>query len=680
MTRLFRFTAKTRFVLIAGLCLIVIWMAIPYAHAAKIAGDEPKRDESVKKVPTTHQTAKKERYVTIDFDSIDIAVFAKFVSELTEKNFVIDERVKGKVTVISPKKIPVSEVYKVFESVLEVNGFAAVPSGDVIKIIPSLQAREKGVQTRIDEDVRIPEDKVVTQIFSLDYANPDELKKIIEPLISKSSVVLAYAPTGMLIVTDVLSNIKRLQEIITALDVEGAGEQLSYIPLKYATASEVAKSLTTIFQQQKGIAPIRIVAEDRTNALITLASEVDTERIKKLIAMVDKGVTKDESLFHIYKLQNATSDDLAKVLMNLPKDTKGGQAAGGGKAILFKDVQIVSDKATNTLIITAERGDYSILESIIKQLDAPRPMVYIEALIMEVTEGREFKLGVEWHAVKDIGAGALSGLGTAATTLGMASFGGAASQSAFPTVTAGMATLPMTSFAIGVLGAGINIGGIIFPNIGAVFQAYRGDSDVSILATPQLLTLDNEDAEITVGKNVPYITRDETANTGIATNITGYSNYEYKDVGITLKVNPHINEDNFIRLKIDQQITRIDTATSVAFRPTTYKRAAKTSVIVKDKETVVIGGLIQDDTEVSVAKIPILGDIPLIGWLFKYQYKKKEKSNLFIFITPHIVRNQAEAAAVYKKKVDEIGQIEEGVIRMYDPKKDKKAKPVTENK
>lgn len=742
MTRLFRFTAKTRFVLIAGLCLIVIWMAIPYAHAAKIAGDEPKRDESVKaekiigskatrlyylpgmaaygavkpddqvvfdteaqavkagfrrtvqfrpptapahasKVPTTHQTAKKERYVTIDFDSIDIAVFAKFVSELTEKNFVIDERVKGKVTVLSPKKIPVSEVYKVFESVLEVNGFAAIPSGDVIKIIPSLQAREKGVQTRIDEDVKVPEDKVVTQIFSLDYANPDELKKIIEPLISKSSVVLAYAPTGMLIVTDILSNIKRLQEIITALDVEGAGEQLSYIPLKYATASEVAKSLTTIFQQQKGIAPIRIVAEDRTNALIILASEIDTERIKKLIAMVDKGVTKDESLFHIYKLQNATSDDLAKVLMNLPKDTKGGQAAGG-KAILFKDVQIVSDKATNTLIITAERGDYSILESIIKQLDAPRPMVYIEALIMEVTEGREFKLGVEWHAVNNMGTGPLAGLGkdgTDAKTLGMASFSGSGA-SAFPGVdmTTGMATFPLSSFAIGVLGAGINIGGIIFPNIGAVFQAYRGDSDVSILATPQLLTLDNEDAEITVGKNVPYITRDETANTGIATNITGYSNYEYKDVGITLKVNPHINEDNFIRLKIDQQITRIDTATSVAFRPTTYKRTAKTSVIVKDKETVVIGGLIQDDTEVSVAKIPILGDIPLIGWLFKYQYKKKEKSNLFIFITPHIVRNQAEAAAVYKKKVDEIGQIEEGVIRMYDPKKDKKAKPVTENK
>ena len=689
MTRLFRSKATTRLLLIVGLFLIIIWIAAPYAQAAKIAGEDQKKDESVKTgkiidskststVPATSQTAKKTRYVTMDFDSIDIAVFAKFVSELTEKNFVIDERVKGKVTVVSPKKIPVGEVYKVFESVLEVNGFTAVPSGDVIKIIPSQQAREKGIETRVDHDVRISGDKVVTQIFSLDHANPDEMKKIIEPLISKSSVALAYAPTGMLIVTDVLSNIKRLQEIITALDVEGVGEQLSFIPLKYATASEVAKSLTTIFQLQKGIAPIRIVAEDRTNALIILASEADTERIKKVIAMVDKGVTKGESLLHIYKLQNATAEDLAKVLMNLPRDVKVGPVAS--KAVLSKDVQIVADKATNSLVITAERGDYSILESIIKQLDNPRPMVYIEALIMEVNAGRDLKLGTEWHAVNNMGTGPLGGLGkdgTDAKTLGMATFSGG--STAFPSVdvTTGTATFPLSSFAIGVLGAGINIGGIIFPNVGAVFQAYRNDADVSVLATPQLLTLDNEDAEINVGKNVPYITRQDTSSTGTQIN---YSNYEYKDVGIILKVNPHISEENYIRLKIDQQVTRIDQASSAQFRPTTYKRAAKTSVVVKDKETVVIGGLIQDDTEVSIAKIPILGDIPLIGWLFKYQYKANFKTNLFVFITPHIIRNQAEAAAISKKKVNDIGKIEEGVIRMYDPKKDKPATPVTEAK
>ncbi|MCX7634428.1 MAG: hypothetical protein N2Z74_01625, partial [Syntrophales bacterium] len=279
-------------------------------------------------------TGKDTRYVTIDFDNVDIQVFVKFVSELTGKNFVIDEKVKGKVTVISPKKIAVDEVYRVFQSVLEINGFATVPAGDVIKIVPAMEVRGKGVETRIDEEVQKPEDRIVTQIISLEYANADEMKKIIEPLVSKNSIVLAYAPTGMLIITDVLSNIKRLQEIIGALDVEGVGEQISYIPLKFATAAEIAKSLTAIFQQHRGVAPIRIVAEERTNAIIMLASETDTARIKHLIGMMDKGVTKGESLLHLYKLQNATAEDLAKVLMNLPKDAKAGQAPG--KAVLSK--------------------------------------------------------------------------------------------------------------------------------------------------------------------------------------------------------------------------------------------------------------------------------------------------------------------------------------------------------
>ncbi|MCX7634730.1 MAG: hypothetical protein N2Z74_03175, partial [Syntrophales bacterium] len=330
--------------------------------------------------------------------------------------------------------------------------------------------------------------------------------------------------------------------------------------------------------------------------------------------------------------------------------------------------------------VTAERGDYTIIESIIKQLDVPRPMVYIEALIMEVSAGKDLKLGVEWHAVKNFGAGPLEGLGEGgkdANTVGVVSFSGGGT-SAFPTVDimSKTAVFPPSSFAVGVLGAGIKIGDIIFPNVGAVFQAFRGDSDVSVLATPQLLTLDNEEAEINVGKNVPYITRQDTSSTGVAIN---YSNYEYKDVGIILKVTPHINEDNFVRMKIDQQVTRIDTASSAQFRPTTYKRAAKTAVVVKDGETIVIGGLINDETEVREDKIPLLGDIPLIGWLFKYRYQSKGKSNLFVFITPRIVRNQADAAAIYKKKYEEIGKIEEGVIRMYDPKKTKdKAKPEAE--
>ncbi len=251
-----------------------------------------------------------------------------------------------------------------------------------------------------------PEDRMVTQIVTLERANPDEIKRILDPIISKSSSVLSYPPAGILVITDYLSNIKRLQEIIKALDVEGAGDQISYIPLQNASASEVVKSLTTIFQQRRAnITPIKVVPDSRTNSIIILASVADTENVRKLVAFMDKDVPRGESNIQVYRLQNSNAEDLAKVLNNIVKDTGAAASAAGGAAaaqkalapVVSKNVQIVSDKATNTLVVMAEREDYKILESIIKQLDVPRPMVYIEALIMEVNANKAFNLGVEWR-------------------------------------------------------------------------------------------------------------------------------------------------------------------------------------------------------------------------------------------------------------------------------------------
>ncbi|MBN1471802.1 MAG: hypothetical protein JW925_08470, partial [Syntrophaceae bacterium] len=217
-----------------------------------------------------------QKYVTLDFDNVDISVLVKFVSELTGKNFIIDDKVKGKVTIMSPKKIPVEDVYKVFLSVLEINGFTVVPSGSMIKIIPSVVAREKGLETRTKKDPAAQEDRMVTQIISLERANPDEVKRILDPIIPKTSSVLSYPPAGMLVITDYLSNIKRIQEIITALDVEGAGDQISYVPLQNASASEVVKALNTIFTQSpargKAGTTLKAVADSRTNSIILLAS------------------------------------------------------------------------------------------------------------------------------------------------------------------------------------------------------------------------------------------------------------------------------------------------------------------------------------------------------------------------------------------------------------------------
>ena len=635
--------------------------------------------------PLTRQPpapAKDSRYITIDFDNVDIQVFVKFISELTGKNFVIDDNVKGKVTIISPRKISVDEAYKVFESVLDVYGFTAVPAGDVIKILPAQEAREKHLETRLPTERTIStEDRIVTQIISLQYANPDDIKKILDPMIAKTSIVLSYPPTGMLVITDSLSNIKKLQEVIAALDAEGVGEQISLIPLQHTDSDEIVKSLTAAFQHQRGgVAAVKIISDSRTNSVIIVASEIEAARVKQLIDLMDKKMPKGGATLHVYRLQNATAEDIAKVLTSLPKAGKDVQkGAEGALSLLSRDVQVAFDKATNALIITAGREDYAVIEDVVKKLDVPRPMVYIEALIMEVNVNKDFKVGVEWSGIKDTGH--ISGFGDTARTAGFVGFSGTAAggggilpgiSTVSGTTTAAISSLPV-GFSLGILGAGITIGGVAFPSIGAVIQAYQTDTDVSILSTPQILTLDNEEAEISVGENIPFLTRQDSTSTS-ASYPVNYNQYEYRDVGVSLKITPHISEEGNVRLKIDQQVTKVVSAgtTAEAVLPTTLKRTVKTTVVVKDKETVVIGGLVGDSTNAGTSKVPFFGDIPLFGWLFKTKFTGKEKTNLFIFLTPHVIRSQGDATALTEsKKSGEAGEITGGVIRMRDKKPEK---------
>ncbi|MGE5790038.1 MAG: type II secretion system secretin GspD, partial [Syntrophaceae bacterium] len=618
---------------------------------------------------------------TIDFDNVDILAFIKFISELTGKNFVVDEAVKGKVSVFSPRKISSDEAYRVFESVLEIHGLTTVPSGDVIKIVPSQQAREKNIATRLRAEGIGPNDRVVTQIVPLKHASPDDMKKILDPLVSKASVILSYPPTGMLVITDVQSNIKRLVTIVNALDVPGVGEQIHIIPLKHAVASDTAASLNSIFQldqaarRPQATMTMRIMSDDRTNSLIVLASEVFANRVREFVALLDRDVPQGESKMHVFRLQYANSEDLAKILMNLPsKDAKPAAATPGqpaptaitglrGKlALLSSDVQIVSDKATNTLIITANKEDWRILEEVIRKVDIARSMVYIEALIMEVDVNKNFQLGVEWRTVKDLGS--LSGFdtGRAAAIAGSGGGGTGGAYNLFP----GTSTQPAfpSGFSLGVLAAGITLGGITFPNIGAVINAVQQDSSVHILSNPQLLTSDNEEATISVGKNIPYITRAERSTTNV-----DYTTYEYRDVGVILTITPSINTERFVRLKVNQEVSTIVQEESTQGLPTTLKRTAKTTIMIKDKQTIVIGGLMGDSSTEGNYQVPILGDIPLLGWLFKTKSQRREKTNLYIFITPHIIETVAEADAVKEIKREQIETFEGGVIKSYGPQK-----------
>jgi general secretion pathway protein D len=659
--------------------------AAPKKMAQAPAGQAPGKDEVIPKgtAPVKPGSANGQlgKYVTIDFDNVDILAFIKFISELTGKNFVVDDAVKGKVSVFSPRKISSAEAYKVFESVLEIHGLTTVPSGDVIKIVPSQQAREKSIETRLQAEAMGPNDRVVTQIVPLKNANPDDMKKILDPLVSKSSVILSYPPTGMLVITDVQSNIKRLLTIVNALDVPGVGEQIHVIPLKHAVASDTAASLNNIFQldqaarRPQATFTLRIISDDRTNSLIVLASEVLANRVREFVALLDRDVPQGESKMHVFRLQYANAEDLSKILMNLPsKDTRAAgpttgqpaapvtQLARSKVSLLSSDVQIVSDKATNTLIVTANKEDWRILEEVIRKVDVPRAMVYIEALIMEVDVNKNFQIGVEWRAVNDLGT--LSGFDTGrAVTFGGSGGGGVGgSYQLFP----GTSTQPTFpgGFSLGVLGAGITLGGITFPNIGAVINTVQQDTSVHILSNPQLLTSDNEEATITVGKNIPYITRQERSTTNV-----DYTNFEYRDVGVILTITPSINTERFVRLKVNQEVSTLVQEESTQGLPTTLKRTAKTTIMIKDNQTIVIGGLMGDSSTSTNYQVPLLGDIPLLGWLFKSKGQRREKTNLYIFITPHIIETVAEAEAVKEIKREEIESFEGGVIKSYGPQK-----------
>lgn len=630
---------------------------------AAAAGDEkasPGTAQTVSGAP--QREAAEKRYVTIDFDNVDIQLFIKFISELTGKNFIVDKGVQGKVTIVSPTKISVEEAYRVFESVLEVYGFTTVPSGSVIKIVPAIAARAKSIETSLLEEALDAEDNIVTQLIPLRYANPDELKKLFAPLISKSSVIVSYPPTGMLIVTDVHSNIKRLMKIVNVIDVMGIGEEISVVPLEHATASVLAKSLTSVFQPTRtrtrkdaaGDPGIRIIADDRTNALIIGASEADTIKVKQLIGLLDRRIPRGEGDIRVYYLQNARAEDLATVLMALPTgEFKAAPAAAGKAPVISKEVQIVADKATNSLVITANRDDYLLLEAVIEKLDIPRRMVFLEALLMEVSVDKSFDLGVQWLWGDDIGSyegREIVGFGASTPTTG----------NLLPSPGASGTFGPPAGFSLGVVGEAIEIGGVRFPSLGAVVRAMKTDSDVQIISTPQIMTMDNEEAEIVIAENIPYLTRQETSESGL-----DYSNYEFKDVGVTLKITPQINQERFVRLQIFQEVAQVVKQEDVGL-PTTLKRQAQTTVTIKDGNTIVIAGLIDETLTQGGYTVPCLGDIPVLGWAFRTRANTQGRTNLYFFVTPRIVENPAEARVVYEQKKEEIDKIQESAIKMYD--------------
>lgn len=603
---------------------------------------------------TTEHNDESQRSITIDFDNVDILLFIKYISELTGKNFIVDKAVRGNVTIISPTKISEEDAFRVFESVLEVHGFTAVPSGAVIKIIPIATARSQNVETLTTEQMtNKPEDKVVTQLIPLKYSSPDEIKKKLAPLLSKTSVMIADTQSGMLIVTETLSNIRRLLSIIDAIDIPNKEEQITVIQMKNGSAIAAGKVINSIFL--KGTASkgpggghevVRIVPYERINALVVMASDADVKRIKKLVELLDTENEKGEGDIHVFYLQNANAKELAKVLNSIPEDSL--TAAEKSKTGTSKNAKVLADEETNSLIVNASASEYSMIEEVIKKLDIPRRMVFLETLIMEVGTTKDFQVGTQWVA---------GGTFSDDTGTIVAGFSGNA-DSPYNKISGINSTNPSLSAgaSFGILKEGIKIGGITFPDIAAIINAYKNDSDINIISTPQILTTDNKKAEISVGENVPYIT---SKNTTSGTQ-QDYTNYEYKDVSTKLTITPHINQSNVLRLEINTEVIKLKDNTA-SLTPTTLKRTADTTVVLKDGETVVIGGIIGNDQTESEYKVPLLGDVPVLGWLFKTHSANTKQTNMFIFVTPHIIRNPEDMSRITNQKEIESGKSVSGV-------------------
>ena len=581
--------------------------------------------------------------ISMDFKDVEINVLIKFISELTGKNFIVDRKVGGRVTIYSPTKITVEEAYKVFESVLAVNGFSVVPSGSAFKVVPMPNARNLETITRTTQAIdKKLVDEMVTQIVALKHSSAAELAKILPKVTGPYAIINAYAPTNTLILTGPYSVIRQAMRIVQQVDKSVYVPVLKTFKLEYGDAKSVASSLSLLMEtrakEQEKIGKqtfAQLQSDERTNTIIVMADHDSIAAIENLIATLDVPTPKGKGDIHIIRLQNADADDTAKVLNSLMEregKTKEEQ-------ILSNDVKIVADKPTNTLVVTARPDDFATIERTAKQLDIERKQVFIEALIMEASSSASFSFGVNWAAGKgrdDVYLFGSSNLGGGGITFPSSS-------------SSGTLSFPSGGSLGAIIEDAVTIGGTAY-SIQAVLSAVEGDSNYRILATPQLLTLDNEEARVDVVDNVPYTKDASTSNVNADYNSV---TIDYKDVGIKLQITPHISANDTLRLEVNQEVSRV-TSTTVSgtniIAPTTRKREVETTIRMLDGQTAVIAGLLSEDDSNSNSKVPGAGDIPLLGWLFKNEEETNTKTNLLIFITPRVISTFADSSDLMKER------------------------------
>jgi general secretion pathway protein D len=624
---------------------------------------------------------------SFDYPNADVADLVRAISELTGKNFIVDPQVRGKITIIAPSRLTVAEAYKAFLSALAINGLAIVPGDGFYKIKQARAAQRDNIDT-FSGAYYPTSDQMITRIIKLKYISADEVNKQLRILTSKDGELVPYTPTNSLIVSDYGANMDRIMKIIEQLDVQGFEEQMAVIRVRYARSKDIADLVDQIINKGEkknqfggGVPRFRpagtpepggsgaevysmVAPDERTNSIIVVGNKAGIEKIRRLVAQLDYPMRPDEQGgFFVYPLRFAEAEAMEKVLNGIASESKkaqeaaqnttnrgptigpGGQAQVGpaATAIFGGDVKIAADKNTNSLIIVASRQDYETIRNLLAKIDVARDQVFIKAIIMELNASTINDWRVDAYKFMP-------------GTNGVGRFGFRGSNDIQQLINPTTDNGAVLGFGTGGT-TDIEIAGKTFkvPSLIALIKLLTTHQNGQVLSTPQIMALDNEESMIEVGSKVPVGLNSTPSTTGIVT-----QNIDRQPVTTKLTITPYISPDtDTVQMKIDQEVADVLPATTITAAElaktavATSTRRIKTQIVVNSGDTAVLGGLMKDEDTETVQKVPILGDIPILGWLFKSQNKAKKKQNLMVFITPKIVRNPADNAEIVDQKLTE---------------------------
>ncbi|MEN0058558.1 MAG: type II secretion system secretin GspD [Bdellovibrio sp.] len=623
---------------------------------------------------------------SFDFPNVEITDIIKAIGELTGKNFIIDPGVRGKITIIAPSKITVAEAYKAFLSALAINGFTVVPSGGFLKVKSARNAQRDNIDT-FSGAYYPNSDQMITRIIHLKHISAAQVNRDLRILPSKDGEMVIYEPTNSIIISDFGTNIDRVMKIISQLDVPGFEEQLEVIPIKYAKAKDLADlvdkivnkgsrstqgasapgtftagvprfSRTTGASSQQGASFFMAIPDERTNSIIVVGNKSGILRVKKLIGQLDFRIRAEESGgVYVYYVKNGEAEKIAQTLQGVTKDNTPKPQTGAGsllspigmggqmqapQEIFGGDVKITADKTTNSLVITASKDDYEKVLNILNKIDIARDQVFVEAIIMEMSANDGNKWDIGYYKYGDSGYGKTGFAGNIDLQEMLSPTGGSGAVVGFGQGKTVKITDPLTSKTLEI------------PSLIGFINFLKTTKKANILSTPQILTLDNQEGEIEVGDQIVTGSQAQTAGTTGNTITTPI----FSDATIKLTLKPFINStNNAIRMEIKQQVAQISTAsTPDTFKSSTQplaKRSIKTVINVGNGETAILGGLMKEQDVESISKVPLLGDIPILGWLFKSREIVKDKTNLVVFLTPKIIKSPSDTNRIVSKTLDE---------------------------